>query len=76
MKRICSTESELNKQSSNLLQQLMRKGHQPAIKEQIDKGRAEDRMLLLNEKAQEAKHNVPISVTYNRILTKVKKIVE
>ena len=34
------TENELNKHSSNLSQQLMKKGHQHAvIKEQIDKAK-------------------------------------
>lgn len=60
------TENELNKHSSNLSQQLMKKGHQHAvIKEQIDKAKLKNRMRLLNKNAREAKRNISISVTFN-----------
>ena len=63
IKRICSTRKEFNKHSSNLLQQLVKKGyHYATLKEQIDKARVEDRTLLLNKTSQKVKRNIPTSI--------------
>ena len=47
IKRICSTQNEFEKYSSNLLQQLKKKGyHHDTLKEQIEKARVQERTLL------------------------------
>ena len=73
IKRICSTQNEFEKHSSNLLQQL-KKNY--TLKEQIEKARVQERTLLLNKNPEEVKQSIPISITYNRTLPKVKLIVD
>ena len=76
IKRICSTQNEFEKHSSNLLQQLKKKGyHHDTLKEQIEKARVQERTLPLNKNPQEVKQSIPISITYNRTLPKIKSIV-
>ena len=76
IKRICSTQNEFEKHSSNLLQQLKKKGyHHDTLIEQIQKARVQERTLLLNENPQEVKQSIPISAAYNRTLPKIKSIV-
>ena len=77
IKRICSTRNEFEKHSSNLLQQLKKKGyHHDTLKEQIEKAREQERTLLLNKNPEEVKQSIPISITYNRTLPKIKLIVD
>ena len=77
IKRICSTQNEFEKHSSNLLQQLKKKGyHHDTLKEQIEKARVQERNLLLNTNPEEVKQSIPISITYNRTLPKIKSIVD
>ena len=76
IKRICSTQNEFEKHSSNLLQQLKEKAyHHDTLKEQIEKARTQERTLLLNKNPEEVKQSIPISITYNRTLPKIKSIV-
>ena len=76
IKRICSTQNEFEKHSSNLLQQLKKKAyHHDTLKEQIEKARTQERTLLLNKNPEEVKQSIPISITYNRTLPKIKSIV-
>ena len=66
IKRICSTQNEFEKHSSNLLQQLKKKGyHHDTLKEQIEKARVQERTLLLNKNQEEVKQTIPISIVYN-----------
>ena len=77
IKRICSTQNEFQKHSRNLLQQLKKKGyHHHTLKEQIEKARVQERTLLLNKNPEEVKQSIPISITYNRTLSKIKPIVD
>ena len=77
IKRICSTKNEFEKHSSNLLQQLKKKGyHHHTLKEQIEKARVQERTLLLNKSPEQVKQSIPISITYNRTLPKIKSIVD
>ena len=77
IKRICSTQNAFEKHSSNLLQQLKKKGyHHDTLKEQIEKARVQERTLLLNKNPEEVKQSIPISITYNRTLPKFKSIVD
>ena len=82
IKRICSTQNEFEKHSSNLLQQLKKKGYyHDTLKEQIEKARVQERTLLLNKNQSikvkiKIKQSIPISVTYNRTLPKIKSIVD
>ena len=82
IKRICSTQNEFEKHSSNLLQQLKKKGyHHDTLKEQIEKARVQERTLLLNKNQSikvkiKIKQSIPISVTYNRTLPRLKSIVD
>ena len=77
IKRICSTQNEFEKHSSNLLQQLIKNGyHHNTLKEQIEKARVQERTLLLNRNPEEVKQSIPISITYNRTLPKIKSIVD
>ena len=77
IKRICSIQNEFEKHSSNLLQQLKKKGyHHDTLKEQTEKARVQERTLLLNKNPVEVKQSIPISVTYNRTLPKIKSVVD
>ena len=77
IKRICSTQNGFEKHSSNLLQQLKKKGyHHDTLKEQIEKARVQERTLLLNKNPKKVKQSIPISITYNRTLPKIKSIVD
>ena len=77
IKRICSTQNEFEIHSSNLLQQLKKKSyHHDTLKEQIEKARVQERTLLLNKSSQEVKQSIPISITYNRTLPKIKSVVD
>ena len=77
IKRICTTQNEFEKHSSNLLQQLKKKGyHHDTLKEQIEKARVQERTFLLNKNPEEVKQSIPISITYNRTLPKIKSIVD
>ena len=77
IKRICSTQNEFEKHSSNLLQQLKNKGyHHDTLKEQIEKARVLERTLLLIGNPEEVKQSIPFSITYNRTLLKIKSIVD
>ena len=76
IKRICSTQNEFEKHSSNLLQQLKKKAyHHGSLKEQIEKARVQERTLLLNKNPEEVKQSIPISIICNRTLPKIKSIV-
>ena len=76
IKRICSTQNEFEKHSSNLLQQLKKKAyHHDSLKEQIEKARVQERTLLLNKNPEEVKQSIPISIICNRTLPKIKSIV-
>ena len=84
IKRICSTQNEFEKHSSNVLQQLKKKGyHHDTLKEQIEKARVQEKntrvqekTLLLNKNPEEVKQSIPISIIYNRTLPKIKSIVD
>ena len=77
IKRICSTQNEFEKHSRNLLQQLKKKGyHHDTLKEQIEKASVQERTLLLTKNREEVKQSIPISITYNRTLPKIKSIVD
>ena len=76
IKRICSTQNEFEKHSSNLLQQLKKKGyHYDTLKEQIEKVKLQEKTLILNKNPAEIKQGIPILTTYNRTLPKIKSIV-
>ena len=77
IKRMCSTQNEFEKHSSNLLQQRKKKGyHHDTLKKQIEKARVQERTLLLNKNPEEVKQSIPISITYNRTLPNIKSIVD
>ena len=50
--------------------------HHDTLKEQIEKARVQERTLLLNKNPEEVKQSIPISITYNRTLLKIKSIVD
>ena len=63
MKLICLITSNFDKNISNLLQQLMKKGYKHSVvKERIDKASIEDRFRPLTKN----NHNISISITSNR----------
>ena len=77
IKIICSTQNKFEKHSSNLLQQLKKKGyHHDTLKEQTEKARVQERTLLLNTNPEEVKQSIPISITYNQTLPNIKSIVD
>ena len=77
IKRICSTQNEFEKHSCNLLQQLKKNGyHHDTLKEKIEKARVQERTLPLNKNPEEVKQSIPISITYNGTLPKIKTIVD
>ena len=71
------TQNEFEKHSCNLLQQLKKNGyHHDTLKEKIEKARVQERTLPLNKNPEEVKQSIPISITYNGTLPKIKTIVD
>ena len=77
IKRICSDESDYQLNSKKLLSELVERGYQTdTMKKNIEKANNVKREDLLNYKEKTPNTKIPLIVTYNKHLPKMKKIID
>ena len=77
IKRICSDESDYQYNSEKLLSELVERGYKTdTLKKNIEKANNVKREDLLNYKAKTPHTKIPLIVTYNKNLPKMKQMVD
>ena len=76
IKRICSSQQEFLSHTAKMINQFQKRGYDRSlIEQQINKANSQKREQLLKEKKKETDANIPLSLKYNRTLSKIKEIV-